>query len=216
MKARTGYSTSLKQEFLKKWIKGIRIYSNFKKDMNILERKKAIKLSADLAIASTRNASTRWSRTLTANISKNETNKIFVEQIFSDSEVIKKEAPSRLMARSNRIASKKIWRRSHITQIKARKMGPYAVKARSIAKKLVKNRTKVLKSLVPGGENMDGISLIKETLDYIVSLRVQVDVMRRLASAAENSTRLGLSSKCSVHWLQGIFTVLDHWCAMVH
>lgn len=29
-------------------------------------------------------------------------------------------------------------------------------------------------------------------------------------------SRLGLSSKCSVHWLQGIFTVLDHWCAMVH
>ncbi|CAI9782992.1 unnamed protein product [Fraxinus pennsylvanica] len=189
MKARMGYSTSLKQEFLQKWIKGLHIYSNFKKDMSILERKKAIKLSADVAIASTRNSSTRWSRTLTANISKNVTNKILVEQIFSDPEVIKNKASNRLITCSNRIASRKILRRSHITQIRARKMGPYAVKASSIAKKLVKNRTQVLKSLVPGGENMDEISLIKETLDYIVSLRVQVDVMRRLASAAEHSTR---------------------------
>ncbi|XP_022888115.1 transcription factor IBH1-like 1 [Olea europaea var. sylvestris] len=191
MKARTSDSTSLKQEFVKKWIKGLHIYSNVKKDMSILERKRAIKLSADMAIASTRDASTLWSRTLMANISKNETNKILVEQIFSDSEVIKKKASNGLMACSNRIASKKILRRSHITKIRARKMGlgPKAVKASSIAKKLVKNRTQVLKSLVPGGENMDEISLIKETLDYIVSLRVQVDVMRHLASAAVHSTR---------------------------
>ncbi|KAL2481063.1 sequence-specific DNA binding transcription factor [Abeliophyllum distichum] len=191
MKARMGNSMFLKHEFLKKWIKGLHIYSNFKKDMSILERKKAIKLSADVAIASTRNASTRWSRTVMANISKNETNKnkILVEQVFSDSGVIKKKASSGLMACRNRIKSKKILRRSHITQIRARKMGPHAVKASSIAKKLVKNRTQVLKSLVPGGENMDEISLIKETLDYIVSLRVQVDVMRRLASAAEHSTK---------------------------
>ncbi|CAA2957121.1 transcription factor IBH1-like 1 [Olea europaea subsp. europaea] len=191
MKARTSDSTSLKQEFVKKWIKGLHIYSNVKKDMSILERKRAIKLSADMAIASTRDASTLWSRTLMANISKNETKKILVEPIFSDSEVTKKKASNGLMAYSNRIASKKILRRSHITKIRARKMdlGPKAVKVSSIAKKLVKNRTQVLKSLVPGGENMDEISLIKETLDYIVSLRVQVDVMRRLASAAVYATR---------------------------
>ncbi|CAI9761051.1 unnamed protein product [Fraxinus pennsylvanica] len=190
MKARTGYSTSLKREFLKRWINGLHIYSNLKKDMSILERKRAIKLSADVAIASTRNASTLWSRTLMANISKNETNESLVEQIFSDSEVIKKRASIRLMACSNRITSKKIVRRSHITKIRARKMGlgPHAVKASYIAKKLVKNRTQVLKSLVPGGQNMGEVSLIKETLDYIASLRVQVDVMRRLASAAEHST----------------------------
>jgi hypothetical protein len=50
---------------------------------------------------------------------------------------------------------------------------------------MVNRRTQVLKSLVPGGEFMDDISLIEETLDYIESLRAQVDVMRTLAKATE-------------------------------
>lgn len=81
--------------------------------------------------------------------------------------------------------SKKIVRRSRIAHLrKARKVVRPSVKASSIAKKLVKSKTRVLKSLVPGGQNMDEISLIKETLDYITSLQVQVDVMRHLAAAA--------------------------------
>lgn len=166
-------SALLKQEFFKKWIKGLRIYSNFKKEMTILERKKAIKLSADVAIASTRDAATHWSQALMAEVSGDgAASKIVVEQILGR-KVAGKKAPT--------IAcSKKIVRRSHWR--KARRV---VRSSASIAKKLVRNRTRVLKRLVPGGEEMDGVSLIKETLDYIASLQVQVDVMRHLAAAGQ-------------------------------
>lgn len=173
-------STLLKQEFLKKWIKGVHICRNFKQDMNILDRKKAIKLSADVAIASTRKAATHWSQALMADaVSRDGTNRILVEQILGYK--VEKRASTGLIT-----CSKRILRRSHIARQKARRvLVPQCVKASSIAKKLVKNRTRVLKKLVPGGEKMDEVSLIRETLDYVVSLRVQVDVMRYLASAAE-------------------------------
>ncbi|KAL3840633.1 hypothetical protein ACJIZ3_025224 [Penstemon smallii] len=173
-------SALVKQEFLKKWIKGLYIYSNLNKEMSILDRKKAIKLSADIAIASTRNANTHWSRALMTSVSSRDgTNKMVVEQILGHKVEINKKG----LTITN--CSKKILRRSRIARQKARKSKFVPQKASSIAKKLVKNRTKMLKSLVPGGEELDDISLIKETLDYIVSLRVQVDVMRRFASASE-------------------------------
>ncbi|KAL0337790.1 UNVERIFIED_CONTAM: Transcription factor I-like 1 [Sesamum calycinum] len=182
-------SALMKQEFLKKWIKGLQIYSNFKKEMTIFERKKAIKLSADVAIASTRNASTHWSRALMSDVSTDDANdaaKIVVEQISGR----KVEKYSRSSSSSKDLmitCSNKILRRSRVASRRRRinRGVGTSVKACSIAKKVVKNRTRVLKSLVPGGQEMDGVCLIKETLDYIASLRVQVDVMRHLAAAAE-------------------------------
>ncbi|KAL2228005.1 UNVERIFIED_CONTAM: Transcription factor IBH1-like 1 [Sesamum indicum] len=177
-------SALMKQEFLKKWIKGLQIYSSFKKEMTIFERKKAIKLSADVAIASTRNASTHWSRALMSDVSTDDANhaaKIVVAQI-SGRKVEKYSSSKGLMM----TCSNKILRRSRVASRCRRTRGVgTSVKARSIARKVVKNRTRVLKSLVPGGQEMDGVCLIKETLDYIASLRVQVDVMRHLAAAAE-------------------------------
>ena len=57
--------------------------------------------------------------------------------------------------------------------------------ANFIAKRLVQKRTRKLKSLLPGGEHMDDLSLVEETLDYIQSLRAQVEVMRCLVTASE-------------------------------
>ncbi|PIN18224.1 hypothetical protein CDL12_09119 [Handroanthus impetiginosus] len=162
-------------------MKGLQIYKNFKKDMTIVERKRAIKLSADIAIASIRNESTHWSRALMADVSTdnfNNASKTMVEEMLGR----KVENKSRLMI----TCSNKILRRTRLARHKkSRKVVRPIIKARSIAKKLVKTRTRVLKSLVPGGQQMDEISLIKETLDYIASLRVQVDVMRHIAAVAE-------------------------------
>ncbi|KAK4431921.1 Transcription factor I-like 1 [Sesamum alatum] len=189
MKARMPNSSALmKQEFLKKWIKGLQIFSNFKKEMTIFERKKAIKLSADVAIASTRNAATHWSRALMADVSTDDTNdatKSVVEQISGRK--VENYSSSSSSKGLMITCSNKILRRSRVASRRQRRRAGVgtSVKACSIAKKLVKNRTRVLKSLVPGGQEMDGVCLIKETLDYIASLRVQVDVMRHLAAAAE-------------------------------
>ncbi|XP_058191135.1 transcription factor IBH1-like 1 [Rhododendron vialii] len=174
----------LRQEFLKKWIMGLQICSASKKEMSVLERKKAIKLSADLAIASTRNGSTNWSRALIANASKENDNTTLVDQILGkDSESMIKKASNPSAFRDKRgttCRGKKMLRNRCCGIRRVKKM---AESASSIAKKLVKKRTQVLKRLVPGGESMDEFSLMEETLDYILSLRAQVDVMRHFANA---------------------------------
>lgn len=54
--------------------------------MNIVQRKKTIKLSADVAMASARDGKTLWSRALIAKASKqdDDNNKIIVEKILGD------------------------------------------------------------------------------------------------------------------------------------
>ncbi|XP_047947371.1 transcription factor IBH1-like 1 [Salvia hispanica] len=179
MKARMQMSSSMvKQEFFKKWIKGMQIHSAFNKEMTIMERKRAIKLSADVAIASTRSAATQWSRAVVAGVSASAAGAARA----AAEEILGRKLPERKALAAT--CSKKIVRRSRQRRSKAAR-GVVRSSA-AIAKKLVRNRTRVLKGLVPGGKKLDEISLIKETLDYIASLQVQVDVMRHLAAAAES------------------------------
>ncbi|XP_039045179.1 transcription factor IBH1-like 1 [Hibiscus syriacus] len=172
--------SSLKQEFLKKWVMGLQRCSFSEKNMSILERKKAIKLSADIAMASARNGTTCWSRSLISNASNDGSDSYLVEQILgsdSDRPAVENKAPTKRAS-----VCKKIVKRSY--RIRRRRRRKYVASTpSSIAKHLVRKRTQVLKSLIPGGEFMNEICLIEETLDYITSLRVQVDVMRSLASA---------------------------------
>ncbi|XP_052199913.1 transcription factor IBH1-like 1 [Diospyros lotus] len=179
--------SSLKQDFLKKWVMGLQFCGASKEQMGIFERKKAIKLSADVAMASARNARTSWSRALIANASKDSENKALVDQILgTDSEkIIKKASVSSLNAHKKIVLrSKKILKETRRSR-RIKKMEPQMAMATSVAKRLVKKRTQVLKRLIPGGESMDEFSLIEETLDYIASLRAQVDVMRHLVNASE-------------------------------
>ncbi|VVA18117.1 PREDICTED: mRNAion factor [Prunus dulcis] len=173
-------STSLKQEFLKKWIKGLQVCnSSSEKKMTILERKKAIKMSADIAMASTRNGTTCWSRAVVANATQS--NRVVVERILGPhkpSRSVSMVMHKKILKKSRRVCS------SRSRRVLMRKRD--VAKTHSIAKRLVWKKTQVLKSLVPGGEFMeDEMCLIAETLDYIVSLRAQVDVMRCLATTTE-------------------------------
>lgn len=52
-----------------------------------------------------------------------------------------------------------------------------------IARRLVRKRTKILRGMVPGGELLDGVSLLREAMDYVVHLRAQVAVLRRVSNA---------------------------------
>ncbi|KAI4335485.1 hypothetical protein L6164_014125 [Bauhinia variegata] len=181
---------SLKQEFLRKWIMGLRKCASSKKNMNVVERKKVIKLSADLAMASTRNETTRWSQALIFSASQDDDNKVLAEQILGSTQcqsLTKAETcSSTLLCNSNRrIRSRKILKRSH----RIHRVKKSVAEADSIAKRLVQKRTRMLKSLVPGGEFMDDVSLIEETLDYMQSLRAQVEVMRCLLTASELTNR---------------------------
>uniref|UniRef100_A0A2P2IS36 IBH1-like N-terminal domain-containing protein n=1 Tax=Rhizophora mucronata TaxID=61149 RepID=A0A2P2IS36_RHIMU len=180
--------STIKQEFLKKWAMGLQACSSVKKNMSVLDRKKAIKLSADVAMACTRNGKTGWSRALIANASNNCDEKFLLEHIQAnddDDERQKNNVSTRQFVRSKWIASKKISKRSRRVRRVRRSNSSSVLLAKSIAKRMLKKRTQMLKGLVPGGEFMDDVSLIQETLDYILSLRAQVDVMRTIAIASE-------------------------------
>lgn len=161
--------SSLKREFLKKWMMGLQIYTTSNQNMTLTQGKNAIKLSADIALASTRNCTTRWSRAVIAGASLDD---VVYKRV--------KKSSSRITRIS--WSSGKILKKSRRVRRRTKKCGKPT--AERIAKKLVKKRTKVLQGLVPGGEFMDEISLIEETLDYISALQAQVDVMRCLATAA--------------------------------
>ncbi|XP_028797430.1 transcription factor IBH1-like 1 [Neltuma alba] len=186
--------SSVKREFLRKWIKGLGKCRLLKNNMSFLERKKAIKLSADLAMASTRSGAARWSRALIAEASSPDDdgyNKILTEHIFGSPEnqrpkgKVQSTTSSSSLCRSRRILKRSRLVRK-VVKKKKKKIGSPKVMANWIAKRLVKKRTKMLKSLLPGGESMDDdVVLIEETLDYVQYLRAQVEVMRCLATASE-------------------------------
>ncbi|KAJ8750862.1 hypothetical protein K2173_016043 [Erythroxylum novogranatense] len=184
---------SVKQDFLKKWVNGLQLCSKAKQDMGVLERKKAIKLSADIAIACTRNGRTHWSRALIANASKQGDNKVLVGHLLApECERLKKASMESTMP-SKQFRSKKILKKScrarRVMMKRRSSKTPQVALAKSIATRMVKKRTQVLKTLVPGGEFMDDISLIQETLDYIMFLRAQVDGMTAVAKASEAAIR---------------------------
>ncbi|XP_023537774.1 transcription factor IBH1-like 1 [Cucurbita pepo subsp. pepo] len=149
---------NLKQIFIKKWIMGLNPITFSNTNMNFLERKNAIKAASDLAMATTRNGATRWSRA-----------------IIAKSIQAPPEAKLRRKTMLRKIGRKVARRHTHTSRSRS--------VARSVAKRLVHKRTKLLRSLVPGGEFMkDEALLIDEALDYISFLRVQVDGMRFLAN----------------------------------
>ncbi|KAF5725905.1 hypothetical protein HS088_TW23G00637 [Tripterygium wilfordii] len=182
---------SMKKEFLKKWMMGLQVCISSKKKMTLLERKKAIKLSADVAMASSSNGNTCWSRALIVNASKQHKNKVLIERVFGrpEYEKLMKRVPS-IQPLKKMIRSKKILKRScsSLRRVKRNIRGCRKVVngAYCVAKNMVKKRRKILRSLVPGGEMIvDDVCLIEETLDYILSLRAQVDVLRSVADACE-------------------------------
>ncbi|KAM0017837.1 putative transcription factor bHLH family [Helianthus debilis subsp. tardiflorus] len=175
-------SCQLKKEFINKWVQGLQICNSSSKKMNLLERKKKIKLSADIAIASAKNLTTSWSKAIISEATKDEQNMTLVGNLCGPES--KFMYAHQKVTSHKRTTSKKILQKCYGVHRKKKKMEPRRGSnlATCIAKRLVKKRTQVLKRLVPGGEFMDEYSIIKEALDYILSLKVQVDVMKNLVN----------------------------------
>ncbi|XP_042506206.1 transcription factor IBH1-like 1 isoform X2 [Macadamia integrifolia] len=176
--------STFKQELLKRWLQGLQLCVSSSKEMNFLERKKAIKLSADVVMASARAGKSYWSYAIISNALKQEESKTLVRNILG-TEFEKLTKPGMEAFTSHkRVTSRSILRRSYIS-CRIKKIAPKRVQASSIAKRLVKKRTKVLRGLIPGGESIDEFSLLEESLDYILSLKAQVDVMQCLIEVSE-------------------------------
>ncbi|GAB4853617.1 hypothetical protein Ancab_017808 [Ancistrocladus abbreviatus] len=142
-------------------------------------------------MASARNGATFWSRALITNATKDmiRASKVCMNiqqnTMKYQSAVLPTERRTKFTPLpTTRVIRSKIILKKALTSNNTLACRKHA--ASLIARKLVKKRTQVLKGLVPGGEYMDESRLIKETLDYIISLEAQVRVMQHLANAAEH------------------------------
>ncbi|CAN0912289.1 Transcription factor IBH1-like 1, partial [Linum grandiflorum] len=178
--------TSLKREFLKKWMLALQLCNHNNKTKSVAERKKTIKLSAEIAIATARNGDTCWSRALIANAAKSDVAKPFLSLITKQQQQQQQCASSGqgitlndYSKRPKTMRCKKIVKRS--CGIQRRRRNDIVVAPEKVAKRMARRKTELLKKIVPGGEFIsDDEALIRETLDYMVSLRAQVQVMRSL------------------------------------
>lgn len=195
--------SALRRELLKKWLMGLQACEFSNINMTLYERKSAVKVSADIAMASTTAATFRhWRRALISDAAQN-VNKAILRRVLrhdvwrpkpkTDGLMKKKRVvrpvrapPSRRAAAHNKSS---IWRRCVRTAVLAKntcKNKRKLSKQEMVKKLAVKEKIQVLRSLIPGGDGIaDECCLMDETIDYLVSLRAQVDVMKGLADAAE-------------------------------
>ncbi|RCV05209.1 hypothetical protein SETIT_1G064600v2 [Setaria italica] len=137
--------------------------------MSLHERKRAIKSSADIAMATARGGGARWPRAILASSSM----------------------PCKSPEKVRRC--KRIVRRCQLRTRRSRggtgsgaslaRTAAAAISSGEIARRLVRKRTKVLRKMIPGGELLDEISLLHEAMDYVAHLHAQVDVLRRISNA---------------------------------
>lgn len=150
------------------------------KSMSLQERKGAIKLSSNVAMASSRRGS-KWSRALINQLSMEPSSKLMVKSILGDEQrkmLAKPANTNNGFVKNSKMSTKSCMVHSG----KPRKsLMLRTASALTMAKNLQEKRMKLLKCAVPGGESMDELCLLEETADYIFSLRAQIDVMRHLA-----------------------------------
>lgn len=138
------------------------------------ERKRAIRLAADAALVNARGAdatSWSWSRTMQA-----------------AAELPQRRQITRRSAKKSALASSKRMLRRCRRLRRPRKVASATAcsSAGVLARAMVRKRTRVLKGIVPGGEELhDECTLLGEALDYAVCLKAQVDVMQLLVRALQ-------------------------------
>ncbi|KMZ69963.1 hypothetical protein ZOSMA_202G00500 [Zostera marina] len=139
---------------------------------SLLQRTKSIKLAVDIATAAARGGGANWSRAqLITCLGLNDNSN-------SNSNSKSKSTTHRTKAKTGVKKSKKIVARARNNRLKKDRR---RVPGRK--RMVVKERIRVLKSLIPGAVSLNHRSLILEALDYVVSLREQVNAMRRITDA---------------------------------
>ncbi|CAM8942476.1 unnamed protein product [Rhodiola kirilowii] len=177
----------MKQEFIKKWTAALDTCCRDSNNICALEKHKVIKQTASIAMAAAKQGSTAWSRAILADGYDKKTH---IKTVLMGSQIpsmFNKHLCTMSSFRILGIKHKAIRRRRRRSKRTTRRsMNQNVHKASSsLAKSIVKKQTQVLKTLIPGGRAMEECCLIEEALDYIVSLKTQVDVMKELVNAAE-------------------------------
>ncbi|KAF0906095.1 hypothetical protein E2562_009098 [Oryza meyeriana var. granulata] len=203
-KAMRGPSTmAFKQSFLKNLLLSLQSSS---KAMTLHERKHAIKSSADIAMATARGIAggTRWPQAILASSSSSSSTIPCKMQgkVKRCKSIVRRCCNKR---RRDGCSSTSFFARTALSS------------SSEVARRLVKERTKVLRRMIPGGELLDEISLLHEAMDYVVHLHAQVDVLRRVSKAMRrrsNASSSGGFAQLKEETVQ-ISGETDHPCSPV-
>ncbi|CAO2206341.1 unnamed protein product [Urochloa humidicola] len=196
-----------KKAFMAQLLVSLRAAGQASKSMGLRERRDAIRLSSDvaMALASSRARararaplpSPAWARALVARHAAERRNEALMRRIMGRAgyEMAaaaaargRREARSRrIVRRSRRVCSGAAAGRKRRAPLAAAASGGGGggrCGAMAAARRMVRMRLQVLRSLVPGGEALRGLSLLSETLDYVVCLKTQVELMQCLCKGS--------------------------------
>ena len=186
-----------RKAFMAQLLVSLRAAGQASKSMGLRERRDAVRLSSDvaMALASARAAPRSWARALVARHATERRNEALMRRIMGGAGYemaaaaaaarSRKEARSRrIVRRSRRVCSGSAGRKRRSLLAAAASGGAGRCSAMAAAKRMVKARLQVLRSLVPGGEALRGLSLLSETLDYVVCLKTQVELMQCLCKGS--------------------------------
>jgi len=186
-----------RKAFMAQLLVSLRAAGQASKSMGLRERRDAVRLSSDvaMALASARAAPRSWARALVARHAAERRNEALMRRIMGGAGYemaaaaaaarSRKEARSRrIVRRSHRVCSGSAGRKRRGLLAAAASGGAGRCSAMAAARRMVTARLQVLRSLVPGGEALRGLSLLSETLDYVVCLKTQVELMQCLCKGS--------------------------------
>ncbi|CAO2187685.1 unnamed protein product [Urochloa humidicola] len=193
-----------KKAFMAQLLVSLRAAGQASKSMGLRERRDAVRLSSDVAMALASSSRARaaaaprpapaWARALVARHAAERRNEALMRRIMGGAGYEaaargRKEARSRrIVRRSRRVCSGAAGRKRRAASMAAASGGAMAA-----ARRMVRARLQVLRSLVPGGEELRGLSLLSETLDYVVCLKTQVELMQSLCKCKGSRPQFGLT-----------------------
>jgi hypothetical protein len=191
-----------KKAFMEQLLLRLRAAGEESRSMGLRERRDAVRLSSDVAMALAVSAHhghtsctsppgkpAAWARALVARHAADRGNEALMrrimggargyEQVAAAPERNRKAAQCRrIVRRSRRVLSKK----------RTASCGSGGSRA-MVERRMVKARMRVLRGLVPGADGLRGVSLLTETLDYVECLKTQVELMQWLCKGSHS--RLG-------------------------
>ncbi|KAF8687214.1 hypothetical protein HU200_042882 [Digitaria exilis] len=180
---------AFKRELLKNLLLGLRARTEACSfdAMSIHDRKLSIKLSADVAMAAARGVAGGHARWPTAIMAA-------AAAASSGNPRTCKAARSRCKRVVRRCVDAKRMRRGCCAAARS----AAAATSSEVARRMVRRRTMALRKMIPGGDAAgDEAALLREAMDYVVHLRAQVDVLRRVSAAVQTSTVVLRYGSCS-------------------
>ncbi|KAL5221403.1 hypothetical protein ABZP36_026116 [Zizania latifolia] len=167
-----------KRDFMERLLLSLQVAGLTSKSMGLRERRDAVRVSSDVAMASARGRGAPWARALVARHAAKRRNEALLRRIMGGGGY---ERAAAAAAGRKEVRSRKIVTRSHRLCSSRRKRRSLAMAAASgamVARTMVKGRLRLLRRLVPGADALHGFSLLSETLDYVVCLKTQAAAAR--------------------------------------